>query len=214
MPEVYSVLEPADIDDMVELLAQAFPHRDPPAIAVELTIEDFRQLVRVFSPTALHDGLTIVARDESSGKILGALLAEDFSSSEPDETSQLSPKFAPIFGILEELVSGYVAGRQIGSGSAVHIFLLGVSEAAAGKGVAKSLVTACLENAKKKGYSLAITEATNLVSQHIFRKLGFRQQGHGSYESFEYEGRNVFRSIADQGGPMIMEYLIQDLSAN
>jgi ribosomal protein S18 acetylase RimI-like enzyme len=71
--------------------------------------------------------------------------------------------------------------------------------------VAQQLVAACLEHGARRGYRVAVTEATNKVSQHIFRKQGFVARVWRSYQTYRFDGRKVFGSIAEHGGPMLME---------
>ena len=52
---------------------------------------------------------------------------------------------------------------------------------------------------------MAVTEATNKVSQHIFRKLGFVERVRRSYQTHRFDGRAVFASIAEHGGPILMD---------
>ena len=77
--------------------------------------------------------------------------------------------------------------------------------AVAGRGVAHQLVAECLKHGASRGYRLAITEATNKVSQHIFRKQGFVSRVQRSYLTHRFNGREVFASIADHSGPMLMD---------
>jgi len=48
-------------------------------------------------------------------------------------------------------------------------------------------------------------EATNKVSQHIFRKQGFVERVQRSYEGHRFDGRQVFASIAEHGGLILMD---------
>jgi hypothetical protein len=43
------------------------------------------------------------------------------------------------------------------------------------------------------------------VSQHIFHKLGFVDRVDRSYQHHQFDGRAVFASIAEQGGPILMD---------
>jgi GNAT superfamily N-acetyltransferase len=80
-----------------------------------------------------------------------------------------------------------------------------VAERYSGRGIARQLVTQCVANAARRGYRLAVTEATNLTSQHIFRQEGFVERVRGSYREHRFEGRAFFQSIAEQGGPILMD---------
>ena len=201
----YSTYRPSDADEMARLLGEVFAHRDPPAVTVGLTPTEFESLVRLICPKAAAEGLTIVARSAETGEMMGALLTEDSASAAPDGMDRLSPKFDPIFDILGQLDADYRAGRTVHQGEMVHLFLLGVAPHFAGRGVAQGLVTTCLAHAAGKKYRTAVTEATNKTSQHIFRKQGFVERVRRSYQDHRFDGRKFFETIADQGGPILME---------
>lgn len=201
----YGVFAAGDADAMARLLSDVFSRKDPPAVAAGLTPPEFEAFVRLWCPKVAAEGLTTVARYADTRELAGVLLAEDCASPWPDGTDTLSPKFGPIFDILGQLDTEYRADRILNPGEAIHLFLLGVAESAAARGVAQQLVSACLEYGARRGYRLAVTEATNPVSQHIFRKLGFAERVRRSYSEHRFAGRAVFASIAAQGGPILMD---------
>jgi GNAT superfamily N-acetyltransferase len=190
---------------MTRLLAEAFSRRDPPAVAVGLTVPEFEAFVRLFCPGAAAAGLTIVARSVATGEMMGALLTEDAASALPEGMDRLSPKFDPITDILGRLDEEYRGGRIAPPGECLYLFLLGVDERFVGQGVARALVTAGLENGARRGYRMAVTEATNRTSQHIFRTLGFVERVRLSYRDHRFGGRAVFASIEEHGGPILMD---------
>ena len=201
----HSLYTAADADEMSRLLGDVFAHRDPPAVAVGLTASEFEAFVRLYGPKADAEGLTVVARSATTGEMIGALLAEDSASVPPDGLDQLSAKFNPIFDILGQLDAEYCGGQARQPGESLHLFLLGVAHGFAGHGVAQQLVAECLANGGRKGYRLAVTEATNKTSQHVFRKQGFVERVRRSYTDHRFEGQAFFGSIAEQGGPMLMD---------
>lgn len=205
IPIEYGVYSAADAGPMAKLLGEVFSRRDPPAVAAGLTASEFEAFVRLFCPKAEAEGLTIVARLSGTGELVGALLTEDSSSALPDGMDRLSPKFDPIFDILGQLDAEYRGDRAVRSGDSLHLFLLGVADRVAGRGVGQQLVAACLEHGTRRGYQLAVTEATNKVSQRIFRKQGFVERAQRSYQAHRFGGRAVFASIAEHGGPMLMD---------
>ena len=205
VPIEYGVYSATDADAMARLLGEVFSRHDPPAVAAGLTASEFEAFVRLFCPRAETEGLTIVARLAGTGELVGALLTEDSASPLPDGADSLSAKFDPIFDILGQLDAEYRGGRAAPPGDSLHLFLLGVSDRVAGRGVAQQLVAKCLERGAQRGYRLAVTEATNRVSQHIFRKQGFVERVQRSYEAHRFGGRAVFASIAEHGGPMLMD---------
>ena len=200
-----SVCAARDTGEMTRLLAAVFSGGEPPTVAVGLTSAEFESFVQLLCPAVIADGLTIVARRSDTGEMVGALLTEDFGTAPPDGVAKLSHKFDPVFDILGQLDAEYRDGRIIPRGDSLHLYLLGVATSAAGRGVAKQLVATCLENGARKGYRVAVTEATAKASQHVFRSLGFVERVHRSYEQHRFDGRAVFASIAEHGGPILME---------
>lgn len=201
----YGVYVSSYAEAMAKLLGEVFSRYDPPAVAVGLTTSEFEAFVRLLCPKAAVEGLTIVARLAGTGELIGALLTEDSASTPPDGIDRLSPKFDSIFDILGQLDVEYRGGQVARPGESLHLFLLGVSDRVAGRGVAQQLVAACLEHGTRRGYRVAVTEATNKVSQHIFRKQGFVARVQRSYEAHRFNGRQVFASIAEHGAPILMD---------
>lgn len=201
----YGIYSPGDAEAMVRLLGDAFSRRDPPALAVGLTAAEFEAFVQLYCPRAAVEGLTIVARHAGTRELVGVVLTEDAALGPPDGMEQLSPKFEPIFDILGRLDAAYKGDRTVRPGELLHLFLLGVAESAAGRGVAQRLVSTCLDHGAHRGYRLAVTEATNTTSQHLFRKLGFTERERQSNLHHRSAGQAVFTSIAEQGGPALMD---------
>lgn len=204
-PVIYHLFTRADAEEMSRLLGEVFAHRDPPAVAVGLTASEFETFVRLYGPKAEAEGLTVVARSATTGDMIGALLAEDSAGAPPIGFDQLSSKFSPIFDILGQLDTEYSAGLPRRPGESLHLFLLGVAQGFTGRGIAQRLVAECLVYGGRKGYRMAVTEATNKTSQHLFRKLGFAERVRRSYGDHLFEGQAYFGSITDQGGPMLMD---------
>lgn len=204
-PIRYSVCTSADVDEMVALLARVFAEREPPSVAVDLSPPEFASFIRLYCPKVAADGISIVARAATTGDMVGALLADDMAVDPPDGLDRLSPKFDPVFDILIQLDEEYREGRSFRPGEGLHLFFLGVDAAAVGQGVARQLVAECLANGMRRGYRLAVTEATSKTSQHIFRKLGFVERVRRSYRDHRFAGQSFFASIADHGGPVLMD---------
>jgi len=201
----FSTYRASEADELAGLLAEAFTRRDPPAVAVGLTLPEFESFVRLLCPKAAAQELTIVARSAETGEMIGALLTEDWASPAPEGMDRLGPKFDPIFDILGQLDADYRVGRTVREGDTLHLFLLGVTQHFAGRGVAQGLVATCLAHGAARKYRAAITEATSKTSQHVFRKQGFVERVRRSYQDHRFDGRNFFAAIADQGGPILME---------
>lgn len=201
----YGILEGAELPSTIRLLAASFSRHEPLAAAVGLSPAELEALVAAFGPKALAERLSVVARTAETGELVGALLAEDFATPPPGGIADVAPGFAPIGAFLEELDAHYRASREISPGACLHLFMLGIADHAAGRGIARHLLTACLENGKARGYELAVAEATGTVSQHLLRRLGFREIQAAPYRDFVFEGRRVFSSIRGPEATLLMD---------
>lgn len=202
---IYELYKPSDADDMARLFGQVFTLRDPPHVAVGLTALEFEEFVRIFLPGKDTRHLTVVARSAGSGDLAGAMFTDDLASALPHEYQRVSDKFEPIDDMLLKLGEEYARDKIMLPGVFLHLFLLGVAPRFAGQGVGQRLVAEAVSNGSRRGYGLAVTEATNPTSQHIFRKLGFTERVHLSYQDYRFHGKTVFASIAEQGGMILMD---------
>jgi ribosomal protein S18 acetylase RimI-like enzyme len=204
----YSVFTPGDEEEVAWVLAEAFSSREPIAIAVGITAEEFVAFVRLQLRSEATQALTVVARRADTGDLVGALLVDDGASGSDGELEMLGEKFAMVGSILGRLVETY-GGAPPAFGEVLHLFLAGVSDRAERRGVAQGLVAACLANGVQRGYRMASAECTGRASQHVFRKAGFVERGMIPYADHEFNRQRIFACIAEHGGPMLMEKVLQ-----
>jgi GNAT superfamily N-acetyltransferase len=204
-PVDYTVARQSDSDDVIWLLAKVFSESEPPAVAMGLSFGDMKQFLQLVVPGIIQHGLTVVSRCRDTGKPAGAFLADDFATPPVLEPGQVSPKLLPILAMLEVLDEQFRDGRTIAHGECLHLFMLAVDGQFAGQGIGQGLVQACTENGLRKGYRMAVTEATGRVSQHIFRKNRFVDRCSVSYQDFRYETKRVFASIRKHDKAILME---------
>ena len=203
----YGLLEHEDVAEMARVIGHVFSHSDPLAVAIGMRAEDIEAFVLVFGAKAVAEGLTVIAR-VPSGALVGAMFSDDFGTPPPD-LEGLPVSFAPVGALLERLDDDYRRSRSIAEGSHAHFNMLAVVPTLSGRGIAQTLVELAMENAARRGYRFAVTEATGPVSQHIFRKLGFKERHVVAYEDFRFDGRPVFAAIGSTQGIMLMEAEIQ-----
>jgi hypothetical protein len=204
----YGVFELPDQDEMESLLAETFSRDDPPAVAMGISAEEFEASVRLFCPGAAAEGLTIIARNAGTGEMMGALLAADFAAPPPAGIEHVSEKLFPIFTLLDQLDGHYQQDKTIEPGTYLHLLLLGVARPFTGRRLAQHLIAACEENGRRKGYRVAVTEASGSVSQHIFRKQGYVDRFQMPYQEYRYQGMPVFASIEGHSGVILMDKLL------
>jgi ribosomal protein S18 acetylase RimI-like enzyme len=203
----YGLLAHEDVAEMARVIGQVFSRSDPLGVAIGMKAEDIEAFVLVFGTKAVAEGLTVVARARS-GALVGAMFSDDFGTPPPD-LDALPVSFAPVGALLERLDEEYRRTRSIGEGSHAHFNMLAIVPELSGRCIAQKLVELGMENAARRGYGFAVTEANGPISQHIFRKLGFQQRHLVSYKDFRFNDRPVFAAIESTRGIMLMEADIQ-----
>jgi len=201
----YELFDLSKLDEMALMTAETFARYEPVTSSLGITLEDFADFVRVLGPKAEQEELTVIARDQDTGQIIGAMITDDFAIEPPEEIRGLGNNFEPIWAVLDELDTQYKQGRILSPGEYLHFFLLAVDHRQTGKNVARNMVQACLENGVRKGYKTGVVEATGVVSQHIFRKFGFVDCFESPYNTFVFQGKRIFESIKDHHGIVLMD---------
>ena len=201
----YDAAGASDSDEIVRLLARVFSQSEPPAVAMGLSFADFEQFLQIVVPNVIPNGLTVVSRTADTGELAGVLFTDDFATPPDVDLDRISPKFLPIFSMLETLDEQFRQGKAILPNHYLHLFMLAVEARFAGQGIGQGLIRACIDNGARKGYRTAVTEATGKVSQHAFRKNGFADRCSVSYQSFRYENKLVFASIREHEKAILMD---------
>ncbi len=192
----YELFDMHALDEMALMVAEAFTRYEPVMVAQDISLNECVDFVKLLGPKAQQEELTVVARDQETGQIIGAMITDDFASAPLESMEHLGGKFEPVFALLSELDAQYNQGRSLRLGKYLHLFMIAVTHQHKGRKVAQNLIQACLENGTRKGYKAAVTEATGMISQHIFRnKFGFADRLEIPYKTFIYQGKRVFESI-------------------
>lgn len=201
----YELFDLSNLDEMALMTAEAFARYEPVTSALGITLEDFAEFVRLLGPKASQEELTVIARDQDTGQIIGAMINDDFAGEPPQEIRRLGAGFEPIWAVLDDLDNQYRQGRMIASGEYLHFYLLAVDHRQTGRNIAENMIQACLANGIRKGYKTGVVEATGVVSQHIFRKFGFADCFESLYSAFMFQGKRVFASIKEHRGIILMD---------
>ena len=202
---IYGVATSNDVDDMAQFLGDCFSRREPPAVAAGFPADKIAELVKAMCSNPGTIGLSVVARENRSGDLVGAALASDFAVAPPDTVEPLVPTFVPLLAFLEQLDDQYLAIRQIEEGRFLHVFMIGTKDARLGQGIAGNLLRTCIRNGQTLGFHSAVAEATSGPSRALFKKHGFEELFFAGYEEFEFGGDRPFVSIKEHHGCALME---------
>ena len=194
----FQILTENDLESAIYCLESAFLSGEPMFKALSLTNEQFSSGVKVICQRVVKQGLSVIAKDSSSGEVVGCAIGKDFMTDMLDGTEAVSPKLYPVFQLLETLDENYQAQHSVQPGELLHFLLLGVIKPFANQGIGRILALELHEVAKTHDYQGVIMEATGPISKHIFlNRLNYQEIDAISYQEFEYEGQKVFSSITE-----------------
>ena len=192
-----------DIPQSASLVAKSFSKFDPPAVALNLTMQDFEKFITAMLNDHKIQKLTTVAIDPKNNEIVGVLISETFGTDIHIEKSLLE-KFGPIFQFLEELEKPYI--DDIDVKTSIHQLMLATKTEMFGQGIATSLVLANNQAATQQGYKFAYTDATGIASQHIFKtKMNYDLLDSKVYSTFKFMGCPVFKSVLEPQACLLLK---------
>ena len=195
----YDRLKKSEIDQACQILTKAFMDNEPLVMSLKISYEDIFTLCQTFTVQAFDDHLCLVCKDEH-GNVIGAGLARDIATQ--IDYSQLSAELAPIFTLLEQLLSpsSFNGFKQYSNtieqaGIGIEGFMVGVESEHMRQGIARYLIDTAMSYMGSLGYRYMIGEATSPITQSICQQYGFEALAKLSYQEFEFEGENIFKSI-------------------
>ena len=194
----YTILQNKDLEATVSVITEAFRGGEPLNRANDIPEKIWAESCRQVCQKVVKDQLSVVARDSRENRVVGAAICGDWTTPKPD-TRALHPRFAVTSALLGELGKQYRPMIPPSPKHYLYIIFLAVAHNHNGHGIGTGLVAKALGNARAGGFKIALCEATNRRSQHVFRnKCGFTDRFSISYASWEYEGEKVFESIQGQ----------------
>lgn len=190
MPKTYTVevLQPQDkttLEEVSHILADVFAGvqvgerfiQEPMITAAGIRNQGFYEFTRDYLQVVVSHGLTVYARDNDTGRVVGAVASEAFNPNEEVPTFEGEQAgWNAMYPFLEELDAPiiekfeHLAGRKMTQEDIVHLFLLGI-KAEHNKGqIAQDLIDLLFNIASEKGFKGIFAEATNPKSQKVLRE--------------------------------------------
>src|SRR5262245_23030485 len=80
----YELFDMDALDEMAPMVAKAFKRSEPMAVAQDVPFQEFVDFVKLLGPKAQQEELTVLARDQETGQVIGAMIADDFASAPPE----------------------------------------------------------------------------------------------------------------------------------
>ncbi|AFZ23707.1 hypothetical protein Cylst_1420 [Cylindrospermum stagnale PCC 7417] len=208
---IYQLLAAPDLEATINCMAEAFPNSEPLTTALGITIDEFYPFAELVCIQAVEEGLSHIAKDANTGKVIGFRISEDLIQEESEENNTVINsliKFYPIISLLKDIKEAYLRDKIIQKGQVLHFIMVGVQKNYRNLNIAKNLITENLGLAEDKKFTTVICEATGKISQHNARKLGFNEIVAIEYKDYLYQGLKVFEKIEPHAKCILMEKII------
>ncbi|XP_077998798.1 arylalkylamine N-acetyltransferase 1-like [Glandiceps talaboti] len=207
----YRLLSKDRLEEGAILLSHAFLNGEPIVSCIKQPYEAELASNKSVCHAVVDDGVSLVAIDNSCGKVVGittaglATAGEILKEARGDEDVMpvmappaTLPYYKPIVAIIKELDqilmddSDFVNNPDAKVCSSAK---LGVDVNYRGRGIASKLIELRTQIAREKDCKFIIAQASAPGSQKLYSKLGFEEVGEIKYKDFEYKGEKVYSSV-------------------
>ncbi len=194
----YEILKPKDAAEAARLINDVFLNHEPMSICNNPDPQKHLVLISHLVTYTAEAGLTVAARDEETGKLVGALTHRDYtlvpSPGLPEEYIPYLNMFNAEMAICHELEEPLIK-KDYSKGELFQPFQLAVLPGYSGKGIASGLAAQSVQLGKKLGFSAAAVECSVMGSRRAFEKNGYRLINSVSFKDFVYNDAKFYGSI-------------------
>ncbi len=203
----YEMLSEANLDGAVRCVSATFTAEEPMARHLGITLADFEVFARAYYRQLMPQHLSLVAVDEERNQVIGVRVSEDYAKMDEGLVIEgLTPKFNPLFALLDQLGDFFRAQREVTPGKYAHMSMVAVADGYTRRGIAPSMYRYFLEIVQGRGFSYAVTEPTGVISQHILlNKFGFQELHRIDYRDFSFDGDYPFSGLRGHQCAMLLE---------
>jgi ribosomal protein S18 acetylase RimI-like enzyme len=165
---VYKILDSSLAEESAFVELEAFvdePSRD-----------SWEHFISYFTKECSSNGLSVIAVDETNGKIAGCMWNRDAAIELNPGVWEIPPPLGNTLEALVEVERKFSESHSNGlaNGEVFELWMLAVAPHYRKNGIAAVLIETSLELARSKGFSKAVVEATGEFSYKSILKFGFK----------------------------------------
>lgn len=194
----YGKIKPGEVNETAQLIHFMFMNYEPMTICNRLDPEKNLLLQRYLVDYTSRAGLTIVARDTVTGKVIGGLTHKDYALPPTPDLPREYYRFIDMYeadiAMCRELEKP-LSEREYKVGELFQPFQICVLPEYSGKSIATELAARSVILGKELGFSEAIGECSVMASRMAFEKNGFKVINALPYKEFEFKGSKPYESI-------------------
>ncbi len=202
------ILTPNLREETFDLATEVFIEGSTLHVALGIELEEYREYLRGSFDQMAREGLSVVAIEEVSEKIVGCIIASDFYNHLDISISQ-NEKLAPIGALGNALAIKYLETQEIAEGQVILSDMAVIAPEMAGKNIYQDMKAFCHENARAKGFKRIVGELSSQATQHVvLNKLGHAKIAETRFRDFEFQGRKPFANIAKPESIILAEGIL------
>ncbi|XP_064086465.1 uncharacterized protein LOC135201446 [Macrobrachium nipponense] len=171
------ILSVKDKEGLRELVDVGFVPKEPVCVGIKSTAQEMAPFVADVGNRGLRSGASIGIRKKPSGRIIGVMsnfVVTPGDSEIFQETKYDEEKSNWYSNVMRDFSSG-VDVFQGKFNKCLELMILCIHPDYTGKGLAKKLVKLSEEKGREIGCDVASIQATNIITYHISKKLGFQE---------------------------------------
>jgi GNAT superfamily N-acetyltransferase len=178
-------------DSIVEFLRQHFYRHEPLNKCIGAPPD--RPPNEIHSLHKLSEGKSLLAVSRNGQRILGVCLNEEVKPNTDQDMAFTHPAYIKIGNLVQKVTESVDIWKNTGADSAVFIRVLGVDQAARGRGIGRALMETTRENARSAGYRLIGIICTSYFSARIAQDIGMESVYSLPYSEYkDDDGHPVF----------------------
>jgi len=204
----YRLLDANRVQEGVDSVAQILYDTDPAVSACGGTLQDWTELTKLYIGHMAEQKCSIVARDVSTGKVLGILLCEDYATEDPEGLADFIEKsegdWKPVFEIRTKLRSKFNEKFEIKAeaserekGASLCIWALAVSADARGRNIEKKFVQLLADVARINKFKRVFATTPDSYTTVALLKAGMVKLDFVDYTTSENEN---IQKLPEQSG--------------
>lgn len=173
--------------------------------AVKISLDEYRTYMHSAFEGMWAQGLSVVATDLATEKLIGCLVACDYASLPQGNVDTPKP-LMPVNALLQELDKQYQRTRKIDSGQYMLVDMAVVTAEAQGLGLYKKLREHAHKLGRDAGFRYVLGELSSAATQHLcINRFGHKVLAEIDYASFEFDNSRPFAEIKEPASIVLVE---------
>lgn len=196
----YRIMKKSDLNAAIRCLSESFTKSEPMTSFLKINDDDFVKFVRQLCECAVQDGLSIIA-EMGENNIIGVRLSGIYAKH--DNPLKIPERMQGIVALLDRVHA--IPKHFLGAQKCIHLKMLAVDAPFRNQGIAQNLLFETFKNAKRRGFSYTLVEATSNTTQHIFiNKFKFQILNKIHYQTFVYHQQQIFKNMPSETHCMLL----------